>query len=70
MSFNDTALTPEEISQLTDADWQARLTADEYHILRQKGTERPFTGIYNDVQDTGIYRCKGCNAKLLSLIHI
>lgn len=64
MSLPDHSLSPDEIAQLTEQDWQNRLTADEYYVLRQKGTERPFTGLYTDVFDKGVYRCKGCNAKL------
>ena len=60
----DNVLTPDEIAQLTEQDWQDRLTPDEYRILRQKGTERAFTGFYTDVFDDGVYRCKGCHAKL------
>lgn len=59
-------LSKDEIKQLTDADWQQRLSAEEYHILRQKGTERPFTGLYTDSTDAGIYRCKACHAELFS----
>lgn len=64
MSLPDHSLSPDEIAQLTEQDWQNRLTADEYYVLRQKGTERPFTGLYTDVFETGVYRCKGCNTKL------
>lgn len=49
---------------LTDADWRARLTSDAYHILREKGTERAFTGLYTDTDTPGIYHCKGCHAPL------
>lgn len=64
MLLPDHSLNPDEIAQLTEQDWQNRLTADEYYVLRQKGTERPFTGLYTDVFETGVYRCKGCHAKL------
>ncbi len=46
--MQDNQLSKEEISQLTEADWKERLSADEYHVMREKGTERPFTGVYND----------------------
>ena len=62
--MQDNQLSKEEISQLTEADWKERLSADEYHVMREKGTERPFTGVYNDINDKGIYRCKGCGASL------
>lgn len=64
MLLPDHSLSPDEIAQLTEQDWQNRLTADEYYVLRQKGTERPFTGLYTDVFENGVYRCKGCHAKL------
>lgn len=64
MLLPDHSLSPDEIAQLTEQDWQNRLTADEYYVLRQKGTERPFIGLYTDVFENGVYRCKGCHAKL------
>lgn len=62
--MKDSQLTLDEIAQLTEEDWRQRLNDTEYYVLRQKGTERPFTGVHNDMSEKGIYRCKGCGAKL------
>jgi len=48
----------------TDAEWQAQLSQEEYRVLRQKGTERPFTGALNDHYEDGLYKCKGCGTPL------
>ena len=48
----------------TEAEWEAQLTAEEYHILRQAGTERPFSGKYNLHDAKGTYVCKGCGTPL------
>ena len=45
-------------------DWKADLSPEEYKILREKGTEFPFTGKYNDHFEDGIYICKGCEVPL------
>jgi len=50
----------------TDAEWRELLTPEQFHILRQKGTERPFTGALVANHDDGIYRCGACNAPLFS----
>nr|WP_299066864.1 peptide-methionine (R)-S-oxide reductase MsrB [uncultured Allomuricauda sp.] len=53
----------------TDTEWKEKLSAEEYHVLRQKGTERPFTGEFNAHFEDGDYHCKACNAKLFKSNH-
>ena len=45
---------------MTDADWRAKLTPEQYHVLREKGTERAFTGKYDKNKQAGEYHCAAC----------
>ena len=48
----------------SEEEWLEELGPERYRILREKGTERPFTGEYNLTTSNGIYRCAGCNTQL------
>jgi peptide-methionine (R)-S-oxide reductase len=50
--------------QKTEAEWREELTPEQYHVLREKGTERAFTGKYHAMKDKGMYRCGACGAEL------
>jgi peptide-methionine (R)-S-oxide reductase len=48
----------------TDEYWREKLTPNQYYVLREKGTERPFTGKFEDHWEPGIYTCAGCGNEL------
>jgi peptide-methionine (R)-S-oxide reductase len=48
----------------TDEQWRAELTPEQYQVLRQAGTERPFTGEYDQTTTEGVYSCRACDAEL------
>jgi peptide-methionine (R)-S-oxide reductase len=48
----------------TDAEWRTELTPEQYHVLREKGTEPPGTGEYDHVFEPGTYHCAACGAQL------
>jgi peptide-methionine (R)-S-oxide reductase len=57
--------TPKKV-ELTDEEWRSSLTPEQYRVTRKKGTERAFTGEYNDNKEEGIYRCVACGTPLFS----
>jgi peptide-methionine (R)-S-oxide reductase len=52
------------MEQITEAEWRQRLTPEQYAVLREKATERPFTGRYVHTKEDGVYRCAACGSEL------
>jgi methionine-R-sulfoxide reductase len=50
----------------TDKEWKESLTPEQYRVLRQKGTEAPFTGEYWNTSADGVYKCAGCGQELFT----
>jgi methionine-R-sulfoxide reductase len=57
---------PQEVPRVvkTDAEWRAKLTPEQYKVVRAQGTERPFCGIFHDNHQDGLYACVGCDLPL------
>lgn len=64
-AMNDTAKGETvDYKNMTDEQWRAKLTPEQYRILREKGTERAFTGKYWNTKSKGVYKCAGCGEVL------
>lgn len=59
---NDTS----SLGAMSDADWKKKLSPEEYRVLREHGTERPYTGEYDQHWEAGTYVCKGCGTALFT----
>lgn len=56
----------QKIKDMTDEDWKAKLSPEEYAVLREGGTEAPFSGVYVNEKRDGTYACKACGNPLFS----
>ena len=60
------AMDTAKVVKLSNKEWRSLLSAEQYHILREKGTDRPFTGKYYRTNDKGVYQCAGCGNELFT----
>lgn len=65
-SVNQSAPSADEAATRSDVQWQQILSPEEFHVLRQAGTERPFTGEYWDTTTEGVYSCRACGSELFA----
>ncbi|MDX1662857.1 MAG: peptide-methionine (R)-S-oxide reductase MsrB [Candidatus Promineifilaceae bacterium] len=59
-------MADKEKMRKSDAEWREQLTPEQYHVTREKGTERAFTGKYWNHKEEGVYRCIGCGTELFT----
>ena len=64
--LKDLGMSTKNKNNLSEQEWKEKLTPEEYHILREKGTERPFSGEYDKFYEDGTYKCAGCGTELFS----
>ncbi|HLK99594.1 MAG TPA: peptide-methionine (R)-S-oxide reductase MsrB [Myxococcaceae bacterium] len=62
------AASTDKVSK-SQAEWKKQLTPEQFHILREKGTERAFSGKYHATKDAGVYHCAGCGQALFASDH-
>ena len=65
-SVNQSAQPADEAAARSDVQWQQIHSPEEFHVLRQAGTERPFTGEYWDTTTEGVYSCRACGSELFA----
>jgi len=56
----------EKPTEKSDNEWKQELSPEQFHVCREKGTERPFTGEYHDSKESGVYHCVCCGQELFS----